>query len=112
MSEKVLHRVEGTPIVEGWSVTEFDGGPVGVVVRALFDNGYQVGSEMLVNELAYLAARVAELEDEKAKLLSVLSHARLAMMEPHGEWKDVREAKALGMIREVAALDAKGDDNG
>lgn len=46
-----------------------------------------------------IAARVAELEAENARLRKCVAEARLAMMEPHGEWKDVREAKALNMIR-------------
>lgn len=44
------------------------------------------------------AARMAELEAKNAKLRKCLAEARIAMMEPHGEWKDVREAKALDMI--------------
>ena len=69
MSEKVLHRVFGTNVIEGWRVVQVDAvASAGSAVFALFDSGSNVGREMLVNELAYLAARVDELEAEKAKL--------------------------------------------
>lgn len=63
MSEKVLHRVEPTEILRGWSVVEVDGGSVGVSMSALFDNGYQVPRDVLVYELARLAAQAEALRE-------------------------------------------------
>ena len=50
-------------------------------------------------EVASLRARVAELE-------ALLQMARGAMMEPHGEWHDIKCNKSLVEIRE--ALPPKG----
>jgi len=51
------------------------------------------------------AAEIEELKAEIAALRGACSEARLAMMEPHGEWKDVREAKAIAAVRR--ALEGK-----
>lgn len=62
--------------------------------------GEQIGWDETPNPICSDCAveRIAELEAENAKVRKCLAEARLAMMEPHGEWKDVREAKALNMI--------------
>jgi hypothetical protein len=55
--------------------------------------------------------RIAALESEKAaldhrveELEKLLGEARLAMMEPYGEWKDVRENKVIVKIREALGV--------
>lgn len=116
MSEKVLHRVERTEVMEGWSVKEIDGGPVGFVTVAHYDNGYSVGRDALVYEFARLAARVAELEAANAKLSDALLDLYNAhqdksfesLLRSYGRWTEIKGM--VGAASDLrAALDAKGD---
>ena len=101
MSERVLHEwttESGRRLSILVESDAFGKGEVGIGVDGEIDSSLGWGLA-LARELARLAARISELEAENARLRKCVAEARLAMMEPHGEWKDVREAKALNMIR-------------
>ena len=106
MSEKVLHRVFGTNVIEGWRVVQVDAvASAGSAVFALFDSGSNVGREMLVNELAYLAARVDELEAEKAKLRARVK----SLLRGIEVQRDPCTKLLVAYDAARAALDAEGD---
>lgn len=66
--------------------------------------GHRAASEeartMSEKEVLTLLAANHSLKAEIAALRELLKKARVAMMEPHGEWKDHREADAVVAIRE------------
>jgi hypothetical protein len=58
----------------------------------------------LVCDLQIAKATRVELYRHVEELEKLLGEARLAMMEPYGEWKDVRENKVIVKIREALGV--------
>jgi hypothetical protein len=58
----------------------------------------------LVCDLQIAEATRVELDRRVEELEKLLGEARLAMMEPYGEWKDVRENKMIVKIREALGV--------